>query len=224
MAAPVFPPLLRDGDRLTRDEFMRRWEQMPDLHFAELIDGIVYMPSPVSRVHGVFHSRSNYWLVSYIAATPGCEAADAVTWLMSEDSAPQPDLSLRIESAFGGQSRIEGEYPAGAPELVVEISYTTSAKDMGAKLRLYERSGVLEYVTLRPRKQQIIWRELIEGKYREIAPDEDGLLRSRIFPGLWLNPAALWAGDVQALAATLQQGIATSEHGEFVERLARAKR
>ena len=144
--------------------------------------------------------------------------------MMSEDSAPQPDLALRIEQAFGGPSRIEGEYPAGAPELVVEISHTTSAKDMGAKLRLYERSGVLEYVTLRPRRQQVVWRELIDGRYVEIAPDKDGLLRSRIFPGLWLNPVAVWAGDVQALAATLQQGIATSEHAEFVAQLARAKR
>ena len=224
MAAPVFPPLLRDGDRLTRDEFMRRWEQMPDLKWAELIDGIVYMPSPVSDIHGDFQIRLGYWLVSYTAATAGCAARDAGTWLMSEDSAPQPDLSLRIDAKFGGQSRLDGDYPAGAPELVVEISHTTSAKDMGAKLRLYERSGVLEYVTIRPRKQQIIWRELIKGRYREIAPDKDGLLRSRIFPGLWLNPVAVWAGDVQALAATLQQGIATSEHAEFVAQLARAKR
>src|SRR5580704_14040418 len=146
MAAPVFPPLLRDGDRLTRDEFMRRWEQMPDLHFAELIDGIVYMPSPVSDTHRDFHFLSTCWLGIYAMATPGCAGRDAVTWLMSEDSAPQPDLSLRIKPAFGGQSRIEGEYAAGAPELIVEISHTTSAKDLGVKLRLYERSGVLEYL------------------------------------------------------------------------------
>jgi Uma2 family endonuclease len=224
MAAPHLPPLLRDGDRLTRDEFMRRWEQMPDLMRAELIDGIVYMPSPLSDIHGDFQIRVSYWLVFYTAATPGCKARASGTWLMSEDSAPQPDLALRIGAEYGGQSRMEGEYPAGAPELAVEISHTTSTRDKGAKLRLYERSGVLEYVTIRPRRQQIIWRELIDGKYREIPADQDGYLRSRVFPGLWLNPAALWADDPPALAATVQLGLATPEHAEFVERLARLKR
>jgi Uma2 family endonuclease len=143
---------------------------------------------------------------------------------MAEDSAPQPDLALEIDPKFGGQSRLEGEYAAGAPELIVEISHTTSAKDKGAKLRLYERSGVLEYLTVRPRQQQIVWRELVDGKYREIAPAEDGCLRSGVFPGLWLDPAALWAGDLNAVAETVHQGIATPEHAEFVERLARSKR
>ncbi len=224
MAAPNLPPLLRDGDRLTRDEFMRRWEQMPDLMRAELIDGIVYMPSPLSLTHGRYQARVTCWLGFYSAATPGCEACASATWLMSEDSAPQPDLAFEIAPDYGGQSRIEGEYAAGAPELAVEISHTTSARDKGAKLRLYERSGVREYVTIRPRQQQIIWRELVDGNYREIAADEDGHLRSRVFPGLWLDPAALWAGDLPALAATVQRGVATPEHAEFVEQLARSKR
>src|ERR1039457_2477919 len=115
MAAPVLPPRLRDGDRLTRDEFLSRWEGMPDLKFAELIDGIVYMASPVSNTHCDYHFRLSYWLGSYIAATPGCKAGIAGTWLMSEDSAPQPDLALEIDPKFGGQSRIDGDYPAGAP-------------------------------------------------------------------------------------------------------------
>jgi hypothetical protein len=156
MAAPVFPPLLRDGDRLTRDEFMRRWEEMPFLKCADLIDGIVYI-LPVSDLHGRLRVLLGYWASGYIAATPGCKAGIIGTWLMSEDSAPQPDLSLEIDPKRGGQSRIEGEYRAGAPELAVEISQTGSTIDMGAKLRLYERSRVLEYVTLQPRQHQIIW-------------------------------------------------------------------
>jgi Uma2 family endonuclease len=223
MAAPVLPPRLRDGDRLTRDEFLRRWEQMPELKRAELIDGIVSMPSPVSRIHGNFHFRLSYWLGSYVSATPGCEGGLAGTWLMSPDSAPQPDLAIKIDPAYGGQSRVEGEYPAGAPELIVEISHTTSARDRGAKLRLYERSGVREYVTVRPEQQQIVWRELADGRYREIAAEEEGVFRSRVFPGLWLDPAPLSAGDLQSLAATVQRGIATPEHTEFVDRLASSK-
>ena len=121
----VTPPF-RDGDRLTRDEFLRRWEAMPDVKWAELIDGVVHMPSPISDVHSDFHSRLNYWLCHYAAATPGCRAATAGTWLMSKDSAPQPDLALRILAEHGGQSRLEGDCPTGAPELIVEVSHTTS--------------------------------------------------------------------------------------------------
>jgi Uma2 family endonuclease len=208
MAAPHLPPLLRDGDRLTRDEFMRRYEAMPDLKGAELIDGIVYMPSPVSNVHAEFHARMSYWLGSYAAVAPDCRYGITGTWLMSSDSAPQPDLSLSIRPEHGGQSGIEGGYAAGAPELVVEISHTTTAKDKGVKLRLYERSGVREYIMVMPVERQIVWRELESGSYREIAPDEDGLYRSRVFPGLWLDPAALWAGDLAGLAAAVPKGVA----------------
>jgi Uma2 family endonuclease len=211
MAAPVLPPLLRDGDRLSRDEFLRRWEQMPDLKRAELIDGIVYMPSPVSDFHFDFHFRASYWLGSYAAETSSCKGGIAGTWLMSPESAPQPDLSLQIRPESGGQSRLEGIYAAGAPELIVEISHTTSARDKGAKLRLYERSGVREYITIQPEPQQILWRVLVDGKYQEISPDTDGLYRSRVFPGLWLDPAALWSGDLPALAAAVQKGVANRQ-------------
>ncbi|HUA61099.1 MAG TPA: Uma2 family endonuclease [Verrucomicrobiae bacterium] len=208
MAAPNLPPPLRDGDRLTRDEFLRRWEEMPDLKRAELIDGVVYMPSPVSDFHDDFHTRMSFWLTSYAASTPSCRSGITGTWLMSPDSAPQPDLTLRLRPERGGQSRIEGKYAAGAPELIVEISHTTAAKDKGVKLRLYERSGVREYITVMPHEQEIVWRELVNGSYREIALDADGLFRSRVFPGLWLDPAALWAGDLAGLADAVQRGVA----------------
>jgi hypothetical protein len=46
LAVSTFIPPLRDGDRLTRDEFLRRWDAMPDVKWTELIDGVVHMPSP----------------------------------------------------------------------------------------------------------------------------------------------------------------------------------
>jgi Uma2 family endonuclease len=143
---------------------------------------------------------------------------------MSLDSAPQPDLALEIDPSCGGQSRVEGEYSAGAPELIVEISHTTSARDGGAKLRLYERSGVREYVTVRPEPRQIVWRELVDGRYREIAAEEDGIFRSRVFAGLWLDPTPLWTVDLPGVAATVQRGIATPEHAAFVDLLASSRR
>ena len=72
MAAPNLPPPLRDGDRLTRDEFLRRWEEMPDLKRAELIDGVVCMPSPVSDLHDDFHTRMSSWLTFYTLSAPSC--------------------------------------------------------------------------------------------------------------------------------------------------------
>ena len=224
MPVQVLTPPLCEGEHLTREEFMRRWEAMPDLKFAELIDGIVHMPSPISRIHCDFHSRISKWIWTFESATPGCTLLTAGTWLMSEDSAPQPDLAFCILSERGGQSWIEGEYSAGAPELIVEISYTTGARDSGIKQRLYERSGVLEYIIVKPQKRQIVWNELVEVKYREMQPGADGLLRSRAFPGLWLNAEALWNNDRTSLSTAIQQGTSTPEHAEFLRKPANAKR
>jgi Uma2 family endonuclease len=158
---------------------MRRWEAMPDLHWAELIDGIVYMPSPVSRIQGDFHSLFTTLLGTYAIPTPGCRSGVEGTWLMSDDSVPQPDITLEIRPERGGQSRIEGKYSSGAPELIVEVSHTTRRRDLGIKLRLYERSGVRGYITVGPGAPQIIYRLFVDGKHIEIAADADGIYRSQ---------------------------------------------
>src|SRR5262249_25569686 len=119
--APVLTPPLRDGDCLTADEFLRRWEAMPEIKHAELIDGIVYMPSPVSDSHAKYQKTVIWWLVTYENGTPGCESAPEATWLMGDRQVPQPDGTLQI-SPDRGQSRMEGDYWAGAPELIVEIA------------------------------------------------------------------------------------------------------
>ena len=205
MTAPVLTPPLREGDRLTPEEFLRRWDAMPDVKHAELIDGIVHMSSPLSNIHGVLDQRMSAWLSFYTLVTPGCQVVSDVTWLMSAESVPQPDIAMRVE---GLHSHIEEKYPSAPPELIVEISHTTFAKDSGPKLRLYERSGVREYLIVRPEKRQAIWRELVDGRYREIDPDIDGLLRSRVFPGLWLDPETIWNYDPAAVFAVIQRGAA----------------
>jgi len=220
--ATAVPPLLQPGQRLTREEFLRRWEAMPELKFAELIDGIVYMPSPLSIDHGDYDSTISYWLSTYAIATPGCKSGLNATWLMS-DSAPQPDVHLRILTEFGGQSGREGKLGAGAPELVVEVCATSAAYDLGPKLKLYQRSGVLEYITLVLEPGEITWRELVNRRYKPLQPDVTGLLRSSVFPGLWLDPVAALAGDVARVLAVLQQGLASEEHAEFVRTLAARK-
>jgi Uma2 family endonuclease len=223
LAAPVSPPPLRDGDRLASDEFMRRWEAMPDLKHAELIDGIVYMPSPVSNKHSDFHAPLAMWLGVYAAYTPGCRSGIEGTWIMGGRDVPSPDLALRILPEYGGQSRVEGEYSAGAPELVIEVAVSSRARDLGVKLRLYERTGVREYLVAVVSQAKLIWHERTAGGFQALEPDADGILRSRCFPGLWLDAAALWRHDQVRVLAVLQQGLTSPEHAAFVARLAGQK-
>jgi Putative restriction endonuclease len=222
-AQTLLPPL-RAGDRLTLEEFIRRWETMPDLKKAELIDGIVYMPSPVSRAHAESDGLFVGWMFDYAAATPGCRVSINGSWLMSPRSMPQPDSALRILPEYGGRSRNESSYAVGVPELVAEICATSAAYDLGPKLRVYEKAGVPEYITMLLGERQIIWRELFDGRYRPIPPDADGLLRSRVFPGLWLDPEAALAEDIARLLEVLRRGLATEEHAEFVRSLAARRR
>ncbi len=220
MAAHILPPPLRDGDRLTSDEFLRRWEAMPDLKHAELLDGIVYLPSLVTRKHSDFHGPLATWLGIYAIGTPGCRAGLEGTWLMGSRNVPQPDSTLRILPEHGGQSRDDGEYSAGAPELVLEVAASSSSRDLGVKLKLYESVGVREYLIAVTGKQQFIWKERAANAFQPLEPDADGIMRSRCFPGLWLDPAALWSRNLPRLHAALQQGLATPEHDAFVARLA----
>jgi Uma2 family endonuclease len=218
MAAPALPLLLQDGDRMSRDEFLRRWELLPDLKHAQLLEGIVYLASPVSNKHGSFHLFFSGWIGTYMARTSGCAGASDGTTLMETD-APQPDIALRILPAFGGQSREEGDYLAGAPELIVEVAASSKARDLGPKSRLYLRAGVREYVTALVREQRIVWRELHDGAWRDLVA-EDGLFRSRVFPGLWLDEAAVWRGDLAKVLDVVQQGMSTPAYVEFARSVA----
>jgi hypothetical protein len=91
------------------------------------------------------------------------------------------------------------------------------------KLDLYRGAGVLEYLTMLLETSQVTWRQLLRGRYREITPDDDGLLRSRVFPGLWLDPAAVW-NPKRSVRTALEQGIRSPEHAAFVKRLSARKR
>jgi Uma2 family endonuclease len=225
VSSPVLPPdpPLLEGDSLTSVEFIRRWEEIPDLKYAELIDGIVYMPSPVSVGHQKFDSFLGGWLDGYATATPGCEPLSNGTWLMAENQVPQPDLAMRLLPEYGGQSRVEGLYPAGAPELIIEVSVSSRSRDFGVKKRLYERAEVREYLVVLPRNEELAGFSLTSSGFEPSAADSDGIFRSRYFPGLWLDVKALWDLDRLRRNLVLQQGLATPEHAEFVARLAAQK-
>ena len=180
------------------------------------------MPSPLSRGHAVPDSRLICWLGHYAAFTPGCEAGHNCTWLMREDS-PQPDVYLRLLPEYGGQSTTPGPYPQGAPELVAEISLSSVSYDLHEKFDLYQAAGVLEYLAVLPNEGEARWHRLVNGVFQTVAADADGLLRSSVFPGLWLDPAALLAGDMARVIAVVNQGVNSPEHADFVSRLAKRR-
>jgi Uma2 family endonuclease len=210
-------PLLEPGDRLSRDEFERRYDRMPQVKKAELIEGIVYMPSPVRvKKHAEPHSHLAGWLVLYAAETPGVGCFDNATIRLDLDNEPQPDLVLMKLPAKGGQARIsEDDYIEGAPELVVEIVGSSRAYDLHQKKGAYRRNGVREYLAWITSEQRLIWWELREAEYQEIPPGSDGLRKSGAFPGLWLDAAAFLRGDLKAGLATLRQGLDSPEHRAY---------
>ena len=214
-------PPLENGDVLTRAEFERRYEAMLHLKKAELIEGVVYVPSPVRhRYHGHQHTHLVSWLGYYEAHTPGVEASDNVTVRLDLDNEPQPDALLFIDPACGGRALIDAEgYIEGAPELVAEVASSSVSYDLHAKLRVYRRNGVREYIVWRVLDREIDWFVLRAGQYERLALDVDGLYRSEVFPGLWLDPAALLRGDLATVLAVVQRGLASSEHAAFVTRL-----
>jgi hypothetical protein len=214
---PRVPPLY-SGDRLTQAEFHRRYLAQPDDTTFELIGGIVYMASPMRRAHGVYHVDVSTLLGLYVAETPGVEAADNATVILDEDNEPQPDLYLRILPDAGGRSETaEDDYVLGGPELLVEIAHSTVAIDLHAKKESYQNAGVLEYVVLCIEERQVRWFDLPAD--RPFEPDPDGIIRSRMFPGLWIDPAALIGRSSSRSLQVLRQGLASTEHQQSVERL-----
>ena len=214
-------PTLENGDRLTRCEFERRYAARPDLKKAQLIEGVVYMPSPVSLAHSGPHAMIQTVLLVYAAATPGVRGEDNATVRLDLDNEPQPDVVLRIEPEAGGRAGASDDgYLEGAPELVVEVAASSASIDLHDKLRAYRRNGVREYVVWRTHERQIDWFELADGEYRILPPDDAGIVHSRVFPGLRLAAGALLKDDLAAALAAVQTGIGSPEHEAFVARLA----
>jgi Uma2 family endonuclease len=217
---PSIIPPLQPGDRLTRAEFERRYDATPGLVKAELIEGIVYMPPPVSDDHSSPHSYLCTVLGIYCFATPGVRSGDNGSIRMDLDNMPQPDLFLRIDSACGGQTHISADrYVEGAPELIAEIAVSSASYDLHAKLNAYRRNGVKEYIVWRTLERGFDYFVLREGKYERLAAGADGVYRSEVFPGLWIAADALLTGDLSRVQRALQEGIATQEHAAFVQKL-----
>lgn len=213
-------PLLEAGEQLDQVTFHARYQAMPAAFRAELIGGIVIAPAPLSRAHGVYHALVMTWLGHYWIATPGTSTWDNATTILGPESEPQPDAALIIKPASGGQTGLTADdYVTGAPELVVEVALSSASIDLHAKRRDYEQAGVLEYIVVVLRQRLIRRFVLQQGTYHEPAADADGIVRSHVFPGLWLHAEALLQLDGVRLMEVLRQGLATPEHARFVHQL-----
>jgi len=218
-AAPRIP-LLCAGDVLTRDEFERRYAAMPELKKAELIEGVVYTEPLVRFVHGHLHALLAGWLGAYAEATPRTEAGILSTLRLDLDNELQPDVLLRIAGDRGDSHIDDDGYLEGSPELVVEVAASSSSYDLHQKLHVCRRAGVREYLVLRTEDAAIDWFVLRGGAYERLPADPRGILRSEVFPGLWLDGPALLRGDPAALRAAVTAGTATDAHARFRAQLA----
>ena len=214
-------PLLENGDRLSRAEFERRYAAMPHLKKAELIEGVVYMAAAVrAKQHGNPHALIIGWLAVYHAATPGTNLAGNTTVRLDLDNEPQPDALLRIEPEVGGRSRItEDDYIEGAPELIVEIAASSASYDLNDKLNVYRRNGVQEYGVWQIYENEIVWYRLEDSEYVRVQPDANGLIHSRVFPGLSLDVDAMQNRELATVLSRLQTTLNTPEHIAYIQTL-----
>ncbi|MBD2436369.1 Uma2 family endonuclease [Nostoc sp. FACHB-110] len=212
---------LENGDRLSRHEFEIRYAASPHIKKAELIEGVVYVASPLRfQRHAEPHGKLVIWLGNYQISTPGVKLGIEPTILLDQDNEPQPDGVLLIDSNLGGQSRLtEDDYIEGAPELVAEVAASSAAYDLHDKKKAYRRNGVQEYIVWRILENKLDWFSLNESEYLPLEPDSDGIIRSRVMPGLWLAVPALLAGDMARVLAVLQDGLNSPEHAQFLQRL-----
>lgn len=223
-AVPPAPLPLETGDVLMRDEFEQRYDAMPELKKAELIEGVAYVSSAVRwNRHARPHIRLAGWLLLYEEGTLGVECGDNSSIRLDLENEPQPDAAMIIAATHGGKVRIsEDDFVIGAPELVVEVSASSAAFDLNHKLRLYRRHQVREYLVWRVLDKQVDWFVMRSGRFEQLPCDTVGVIRSEVFPGLWLDTSALMQPDLTTMLAVLQQGMASPEHAAFVDRLLQA--
>jgi Uma2 family endonuclease len=200
--------VLENGDRMTRQEFERRYAATSNVKKAELVEGAVHMPSPV-RIdqHARPHADLITWLGHYRAHTPGVLVGDNATVRLDLENELQPDGVLWIEADQGRIRVSEDGYLEGAPDLVVEVAASSVSIDLHAKLRAYRRNGVPEYLVCRTEDAAIDWFVLRSDDYQPLPETSDGILKSERFAGLWLDVPALLRGDLTHVLRTLDEGL-----------------
>ena len=215
----LFVPPFQNGDTMDQKTFHALYEQTPDGFKAELIGGIVYMASPVSANHGIPHVNATMLLGNYAAETEGVVSLLDTTTILAEDCEPQPDVALVVDTDAGGVRFSDKGYLIDPPHLVVEIANSSAAIDLHAKRRDYDVNGVREYIVVVVPSREVHWFGRGKSGFKVLKPDAAGVLKSKVFPGLWLLPDAVFDRRATRLLATLRQGLASPEHAKFVAKL-----
>lgn len=200
---------LVNGDSLDSAEFLRRYQAMPRIKKAELIEGIVYMSSPVSAEHseadGLIHTCLGY----YAAHAQGVRFHPNTTVILDSGNTIQPDAILRLAPERGGRTRLDANgYILGAPEFVVEVAVSSASIDLRGKRQACERNRVLEYIVWIIGERQLKWFTLEGDDYRQQQPDAEALFHSRAFPGLALSLPLLLSLDLAGVLAVVQRELA----------------
>lgn len=218
------PSPLTAGQKLDQPTFHEQYKAMPPGTRAELVGGVVYMPSPLSAEHSDADECAALWIAHYRLSTPGLKGGGGATTKLGRFGEVQPDRQLRIRAEFGGQTQVVDGYIVGPPEFVFEIAKSSLAYDMGEKKAEYEEAGVREYVVAAMDQREIHWFSLHDGRYTALPAGADEVFRSQVFPGLWLAPAAFFDDDLAGVIAALDRGLATPEHAAFAAGLAEENR
>ena len=216
---PYVPPF-EDGDVMDQPTFHALYLETPKGFRAELIEGVVQMPSPVQRRHAQPSRKVSQWLGAFADATEGTDAFNEITAILAKDSEPQPDHSLIVLPEAGGQTSVSSEdYVIGAPELALEVSNTSVLIDLHAKKQMYDKYGVREYIVVETKRRVVHWFVRRVDQFVPLKVDADGILKSKCFPGLWLESSALFDRSAARLLTTLKLGLATPEHAKFAAKL-----
>ncbi len=202
----AYTPPLESGDVLDGDEYWRRYCHLPDKVKAERINRKVYLMMTSLRAvqHGNPHALLSGWLFTYAMQDPALVLSDNATIRLNADNDPQPDLCLlRVE----GQAQFDDEgYIVGPPEMIVEIAGSSASYDFGEKRDVYEAAGVGEYLVFETIEGRLEWWRSVDGRFTAIQ-SENGIYKSSLFPGLWLDIDALRSGDASRMIQTLRHGM-----------------
>lgn len=200
-AAKHLAPALENGAVMSREEFHRLYAECEGYERVELIEGVVFMPSPVRfESHDRQASLLRGWLFTYSTLHEGVESGNEATLILG-DSEVQPDAFL----LRAGSVPVDDDgYLTGAPQLVAEVAASTASRDLHSKRDLYERNGVGEYVVWRTLDGAIDWFVLRDGVYVAKSRDAAGRIESEQFPGLVMDVRAMLAMDRTAVLAALK--------------------
>jgi len=210
---PALDYPFENGDEMDQPTFHRLYKIMPRNFRAELIGGVVYYKMPTKYQHGKPHPMLVLWLGTYAYDTPGCGFRTTTTSVLDPMSEPEPDVMLYVCREFGGSVYVDEEdFVTGVPNFITEVANSSLAIDLDRKKVDYQRAGVQEYLFILAKEQRLVWFELLDGLYVEKQTDVDGVLKSTIFPGLWLSPDSLFEEHSAALLGTLREGMATADY------------